>query len=99
MQVHKVFSIQRKRGIEKKYPERDKTNKNELIDETRDSCSYIAKHFFLIFVETVIPLCEKSKFVIIILQDLSEIGRKHINLKLHNLLNILHIKSSAESKS
>ena len=45
------------------HSERNKTDKKQLTDETRDSCSYSTDRFFLISVETDIQFCEKSKFV------------------------------------
>ena len=43
------------------YSERNKMDTNELVDETRNSCSYSADRFFLIFMEPDIQLCKKEQ--------------------------------------
>ena len=43
------------------YSEWNKTDRNQLIDETRDSRSYSLDRFFLISVETEIQLREKEQ--------------------------------------
>ena len=49
------------------YSEWNKTDRNQLIDETRDSRSYSLDRFFLISVETEIQLREKEQICIWVL--------------------------------
>ena len=46
------------------YSEWNKTDRNQLIDETRDSRSYSLDRFFLISVETEIQLHEKEQICV-----------------------------------
>ena len=46
------------------YSEWNKTDRNQLIDETRDSRSYSLDGFFLISVETEIQLREKEQICV-----------------------------------
>ena len=49
------------------YSEWNKTDRNQLIDETRDSRSYSLDRFFLISVETEIQLREKEQICVWVL--------------------------------
>ena len=46
------------------HSEWNQTDKNQIIDETRDSRSYSANRFLFISLETDIQLCEKEQICV-----------------------------------